>query len=108
MAERVTDLVARRLGVTAKSTTGILAFKVNSDGTTTQVGGKVGFNQGNLTVLGTATTEKVSVVPNTMVIDAAGKFLELALFNRLQRAKTDLGAMGNLLKRQSSVVTDRS
>jgi DNA-binding beta-propeller fold protein YncE len=63
---------------TAKSTTGLLAFKVNSDGTTTQVGGKVGFNQGNVTVLGTATTEKVSVVPNTMVMDAAGKFLFVA------------------------------
>ena len=34
--------------------------------------------------------------------------LRQALFNRLQRAKTDLGAVRNLLKRQSSVVTDRS
>jgi 6-phosphogluconolactonase (cycloisomerase 2 family) len=48
----------------AGSTTGILAFKVNSDGTTTQVGKQVPFNGG--------------VVPGTMVMDPAGKFLFVA------------------------------
>jgi Lactonase, 7-bladed beta-propeller len=63
---------------TAKSTTGILALKVNSDGSTTLVGGKVGFTQGQVTILGTQNTELVNVVPNIMVMDAAGKFLFVA------------------------------
>jgi 6-phosphogluconolactonase (cycloisomerase 2 family) len=46
------------------STTGILAFKLNSDGTTTQVGSQVPFNG--------------TVFPGTMVMDPAGKFLFVA------------------------------
>jgi 6-phosphogluconolactonase (cycloisomerase 2 family) len=49
---------------TAKSTTGILAFKVNSNGTTTQVGSKVPFRS--------------ALVPSMMVMDPAGKFLFVA------------------------------
>src|SRR6266567_837780 len=49
---------------TSKSTTVILAFKINSSGTTTM--------------------EKVDVVPSTMVMDPAGKFLFVA-----NRATTD-------------------
>ena len=69
------------------STTGILAFKVNSDGTTSAVGSPVAFSQGKVTIQGAAppdNTEMVPVVPNTMVMDAAGKFLFVA-----DRATTD-------------------
>src|SRR6266536_3541205 len=70
---------------TSKSTTGILAFKINSSGTTTVVGSQVGFNQGqNIIIQGTTTMEKVDVVPSTMVMDPAGKFLFVA-----NRATTD-------------------
>ena len=51
----------------AGSTTGILAFKVNSDGTTTQVGSQVPFNPGS-----------APVVPSMMVMDPAGHFLFVA------------------------------
>jgi hypothetical protein len=56
---------------TVKSTTGILAFKINSDGTTTQVGQQVPFNPVPL-------TPPVPVFPGTMVMDPAGKFLFVA------------------------------
>jgi len=55
------------------STTGILAFKVNSGGTTSVVGIQVPFNPG-----------PAPVVPGTMVMDPAGKFLFVA-----DRATTD-------------------
>src|SRR5580692_9986419 len=54
-----------------KSTTGILAFKINSDGTTTQVGQQVPFNAVPLSL-------PVPVFPSTMVMDPAGKFLFVA------------------------------
>jgi hypothetical protein len=60
------------------STTGLLAFKINSDGTTTQVGSQVPFNPEIVTILGTTTTESVAVFPGTMVMDPAGKFLFMA------------------------------
>jgi 6-phosphogluconolactonase (cycloisomerase 2 family) len=69
---------------TFSSTNGILAFKINSDGTTTAVGSQVSFNNGTVTILGTATTETVPVVPGMMVMDPAGKFLFVA-----DRATTD-------------------
>jgi 6-phosphogluconolactonase len=50
------------------STTGILAFKVNSDGTTTQVGNQVPF----------LPSPAAAVVPGMMVMDASGKFLFVA------------------------------
>ncbi len=53
------------------SATGILAFKINSDGTTTQVGNLVSFNPVPL-------SPTVAVVPGTMVMDPAGKFLFVA------------------------------
>ncbi len=53
------------------STTGILAFKINSDGTTTQVGQQVPFNAVPL-------SPPVGVFPSTMVMDPAGKFLFVA------------------------------
>ncbi len=53
---------------TAPSTTGILAFKINSSGTTTQVGGQVPFLPG----------PDAPVFPGTMVMDPAGKFLFVA------------------------------
>ena len=46
------------------STTGILTLKINSDGSTTAVGNPMGF--------------RADVVPNTMVMDSAGKFLFVA------------------------------
>jgi len=66
------------------SATGILAFKIDSAGNPSTVGGPVAFGQETVTVLGTANTEQVSVVPNRMVMDAAGKFLFVA-----DRATTD-------------------
>ena len=55
----------------AGSTTGILAFKVNSAGTTTQVGKQVPFNAVPL-------NPPVPVVPGMMSMDPAGKFLFVA------------------------------
>jgi len=78
------------------STNGILAFKVNSDGTTTQVVTKpVSFTLGTVTPCVPApppstscqlssSPEQVPVVPGTMVMDPAGKFLFVA-----DRATTD-------------------
>jgi 6-phosphogluconolactonase (cycloisomerase 2 family) len=66
---------------TVKSTTGILVFKINSDGTTTQVGNKqVPFNAETVVLQGTTTVDipKPAVVPGTMVMDPAGKFLFVA------------------------------
>src|SRR5208282_158714 len=50
------------------STTGLLAFKVNSDGTITQIGSQVPF----------LPSGTVPVFPGTMVMDPAGKFLFIA------------------------------
>ena len=66
------------------SKTGILAFKVNSDGTTAPAGTPVSFAQGSVTIQGTATEESVPVVPGAMAMDPAGKFLFIA-----DRATTD-------------------
>src|ERR1700689_3194297 len=77
------------------STTGLLAFKVNSDGTTTQVGSQVPLNSETVTAClpnNPPTTacnlspspEQVAVVPGSMVMDPAGKFLFIA-----DRATTD-------------------
>jgi 6-phosphogluconolactonase (cycloisomerase 2 family) len=52
---------------TFTSTNGILAFKINSDGTTTAVGSQVPFKAG-----------PVAVVPGMMAMDPAGKFLFVA------------------------------
>jgi 6-phosphogluconolactonase len=72
-------------GGTTPSTTGILAFKVNSDGSTTQVGNLVPFNSETVTILGTTSTETVAVSPGmtqgfgpAMVMDPSGKFLFVA------------------------------
>ena len=77
------------------STTGILAFKINSDGTTTQVGSQVPFtaetvteclptNPPSASCTPTSTIEQVPVVPGVMVMDTAGKFLFVG-----DRATTD-------------------
>jgi len=65
---------------------GILAFKVNSDGTTTVVGSPVAFNPETVFFPGTTIqdTPAPAVVPGTMVMDPAGKFLFVA-----DRATTD-------------------
>jgi DNA-binding beta-propeller fold protein YncE len=62
------------------STNGILAFKVNSGGTTTAVGSPVPFNSGTIFFQGTTIqdTPAPAVVPGTMVMDPAGKFLFVA------------------------------
>jgi 6-phosphogluconolactonase (cycloisomerase 2 family) len=65
-------------------TTGLLAFKVNSSGSTNVVGSLVAFNPGTVTIQGTASTKSVAVVPNTIVMDPAGKFLFVS-----DRATTD-------------------
>jgi hypothetical protein len=72
-----------------KSTTGILAFKINSDGTTSPSGQQVPFNQETVTPCvpfpppatgcePSTSTEQVPVVPGMMVMDPAGKFLFVA------------------------------
>jgi 6-phosphogluconolactonase (cycloisomerase 2 family) len=66
---------------TAKSTTGILAFKVNSNGTTTQVGSNVPFRS-------------ALAVPSMMVMDPAGKFLFVA--NRATTDQTGLSVPGSV------------
>jgi len=73
------------------SVTGILAFKINSDGTTTAVGSPVSFNMETVTPCLpplpppnpplcrlSSSTEQVPVVPGMMVMDPAGKFLFVA------------------------------
>jgi DNA-binding beta-propeller fold protein YncE len=69
-----------------QSVTGIVAFKVNSDGTTKQVGQLIPFNSETVFIQGTTTTLSPAppVVPGTMVMDPAGKFLFVA-----DRATTD-------------------
>ena len=69
---------------TTKSATGLLALKVNSDGTTSTAGSLIAFQNVNITVQGTVNIESVPVVPNSMIIDATGKFLFVA-----DRATTD-------------------
>ena len=54
---------------TSKSTTGILAFKINSDGTTTSVGSLVPFAR---------IDSRTITVSGMMAMDAAGKFLFVA------------------------------
>ena len=69
------------------STTGIVAFKVNSSGTTTVVGSPLPFTKATVTIPGAAppdNTTTADVVPSTMVMDSAGKFLFVA-----DRATTD-------------------
>jgi 6-phosphogluconolactonase (cycloisomerase 2 family) len=66
------------------SATGLLAFKVNSSGSTDVVGSLVTFNSGTISIQGTGATESVAVVPNTIAMDPAGKFLFVA-----DRATTD-------------------
>lgn len=68
------------------STNGILAFKLNSDGTTTVVGKPVPFSPETVVFQGTSTLDipAPDVVPGTMTIDSAGKFLFVA-----DRATTD-------------------
>jgi 6-phosphogluconolactonase (cycloisomerase 2 family) len=70
----------------AGSKTGILTFKINSNGTTTAVGGVVAFNPETVFFQGTTVqdTPPPAVVPGTMVMDPAGKFLFVA-----DRATTD-------------------
>ena len=63
---------------TSKSATGILAFKINSDGTTSQVGSLIPFLGETVTIQGTTNSTSAPVVPGTMVMDTAGKFLFVA------------------------------
>ena len=78
-----------------QSATGLLAFKVMSDGTTPQVGSLLPFNQETVTPCSPApppatgcqlssSTEQVPVLPGMMVMDPSGKFLFVA-----DRATTD-------------------
>src|ERR1700676_2940422 len=60
------------------SATGILTFKVNSSGTTTQVGSQVPFLAETVSILGTSNKVTAAVVPGPMVMDPAGKFLFVA------------------------------
>ncbi len=73
---------------TAKSKSGILAFKVNSDGTLTQSGSLIVPAQANVAIQGAAppdNTELVDVVPFSLTVDSAGKFLFVA-----DRGTTDI------------------
>ena len=60
------------------SKTGIAAFKVSSDGNITQAGSLVSLASANVLIQGTTTSEAVGVVPSTMSMDTAGKFLFVA------------------------------
>ena len=61
------------------SSNGIGAFRINSSGTLTATGNVVPFNPGTVTIPGQVPpTETVPVVPYTMVMDVAGKFLFVA------------------------------
>jgi hypothetical protein len=73
---------------TAPSATGLLVLKVNSDGTTTAAGNLISFQPVRITIQGTVSMESVPVVPSTMVMDAAGKFLFVA-----DRATTDTAGL---------------
>ena len=72
---------------TTSTTANIVAFKVNSDGTTAVVGNPVPFSKATVVIQGVPppnNTDTVDVVPGTMTMDAAGKFLFVA-----DRATTD-------------------
>jgi 6-phosphogluconolactonase (cycloisomerase 2 family) len=92
-------IINQDLAACPGSATGILAFKINSDGTTTQVGNLVPFNAGSVTPClpvvpptnppsnfcnPSSSPEQVAVVPWQMVMDPSGKFLFVA-----DRATTD-------------------
>lgn len=66
------------------SKTGIAAFKIGSDGSITATDNLVQLKSPTVTIQGTTNTEQVPVVPGTMKMDAAGKFLFVA-----DRATTD-------------------
>ena len=59
-----------------QSQTGLLAFKLNSDGTIATAGSLVSFNQ--ISVTGPSGTVTVAVMPSTISMDAAGKYLFVA------------------------------
>jgi len=66
---------------------GIALFQIKSDGTIAQVGNLITLNSPSVTIAGAPppnNTETVSVNPNTLSMDAAGKFLFVA-----NRATTD-------------------
>jgi 6-phosphogluconolactonase (cycloisomerase 2 family) len=69
------------------SSTGIATLKINSDGTTSEVGSRTTPTAGTIHILGQLPpndTELVAVVPAMLAVDAAGKFLFVA-----DRATTD-------------------
>jgi len=67
-------------GSNAITAPGIAAFKVNSNGTTTQVGQLTAFAQANVGVCinDTIVFEPVAANPSTLVMDSTGKFLYVA------------------------------
>ena len=67
-----------------KSETGIVTFKINSDGTITSAGNLTSLNIPTIQILGTPDQEQVPVVPFKLTMDTAGKFLFVA-----DRATTD-------------------
>jgi hypothetical protein len=70
------------------SQTGIVSFKVNSDGTLAAAGSPVTFNPEKITVQSTLTQESVAVVPDTLSMDSSGKYLFVA-----DRATADSGGL---------------
>jgi len=61
------------------SKTGIQAFKMNSDGTTTATQNLVPFNKETVLIQGTASSQaNANVVPGSMVMDPSGKFIFVA------------------------------
>jgi Lactonase, 7-bladed beta-propeller len=60
------------------SSTGILTFKINSNGTTTALGSLVAFTSETVLILGTTTQVSAPVVPGPLVMDSSGKFLFVA------------------------------
>ncbi len=72
--------IINHVSICPGSTNGIASFRINSDGTLKATSTSVvPFNQGTITIPGAnPPTETVPVVPYTMVMDVAGKFLFVA------------------------------
>jgi len=60
------------------SATGLMSFQVNPDGTLGAPSSLMTLNPQTITIQGSTTPEQVAVVPNSLFMDSAGKFLFVA------------------------------
>ena len=70
--------ILQQVNTCSNSQPGILAFKVSSGGSITQVGNVVTPNSASVLIQGTMNSESVATVPNQLFMDSAGKFLFVA------------------------------